>query len=343
MTLVAAYREYSVPILLGDLLISIGQAPSQSGKKVHRIAPTLAVGWTGVQIAAARALADLRDRFSQERPTRERLQTALRALGPDIAPLALKLAGWIVEEDAHCFLWDSGHPERVSYAERHVEGSGAAQFLAAERIDVGQHDASEVVQTALAAACELLADEIGPRLFQSQYSFGYAYEVLFLDRGAFRYASNVLFAFADLRFDSDERYVGPELAQPPVFYHYDHVDDHAVVTKLTAAGSLNHIVRDIVPPAYSVGRDRALELARRLNPPPYLPIRPDYSCLFARINGDAHRPMVAVGAAASSKTIFRATLEIRDSLSGACEWVLQFPPERWLESYYREWMASRSC
>ncbi len=52
MTLIAAYREFKAPILIGDLLITRNGIPAGASKKLHIIRSNLALSWTGSQIAA---------------------------------------------------------------------------------------------------------------------------------------------------------------------------------------------------------------------------------------------------------------------------------------------------
>ena len=46
MTLIAAYRIYGVPVLMGDLLLTKAESDS-SIKKITKIGKNLAVGWAG--------------------------------------------------------------------------------------------------------------------------------------------------------------------------------------------------------------------------------------------------------------------------------------------------------
>lgn len=137
MTLIAAFRSYGVPALIGDLLISDGSRR----KKVQIIADRLAIAWTGHLVAAQAVVKALQAELGTRSPTRKILESILTnpTFASELGSWHVTLIGWIVEgTTAHCFRWNSLYPIEVFYGDPMYDGSGdfeAQRFLG----DVGLH------------------------------------------------------------------------------------------------------------------------------------------------------------------------------------------------------------
>src|SRR6266550_4655856 len=107
MTLIAAFQHDSVPLLLGDFLLTV-QDSIGTRKKVHLISPNLVVGWTGSKLAARTVLKELNDEFRDQHVTCAALEDFLTHYPTsDLGSLDTHLVGWVVDGEPRCFLWNS--------------------------------------------------------------------------------------------------------------------------------------------------------------------------------------------------------------------------------------------
>lgn len=225
MTVVAAFPLHGVPILLGDLLITAnasvgspsflptsphlsGNLPEKVGarvagacKKVHLIGPTLAVAWSGWQLAASQILGRLNEAFSKTPATKETLAGVLAKLVDyEDERFSLHLVGWVVDSAPTCFRWNSMWPQEIFVADSHFDGSGEDVFsnLLREKLHASAFGpgigtpAEAAVFAVLAKASKLMEKEVSTGETLS-HRFGYGYEVAYFEAGMFRYVDEVTY------------------------------------------------------------------------------------------------------------------------------------------------------
>jgi hypothetical protein len=272
MTLIAAYRENDRPILLGDFLITAHGARSGTRKKICRISPNLAVGWTGHLLATNQVMGALRRRFEGTRPSRTDLDSFLTTYDVrQFRSFAVHLIGWIVDSDNHCFCWNSDWPTEVFYAPFHYGGSGATTFKALEA--EGKSDAgpsAHPAQRALYNACRLMTDEHGARKNRAA-GFGYAYEILYLEGGDFVYIDDVTFIFADVSFTQSGKYMDTKLI--PFIYRYANMGEMTIVQthtwKVEKGKPRFHTDRNLITPPFDIPEEEEKRLVADI-------VRPDF-------------------------------------------------------------------
>jgi hypothetical protein len=298
MTLVAAYRTFGVPVLVGDFLITANQKRVGLKKKGHLLQPNLAVGWTGQEIAAHSVFTYLYDRYRQELPTRRTLEQSLTSFpAADLGASAVELIGWIYDTHPYCFRWKSDWPDEVFYDDYQLAGSGAPLI---ERMILNSAGQSHIpdpvrydiqghaIKETLWDVSRLMADEVGARRNQAE-GFGHAYEVLALNGREFHYVENVLFVFVEVGFDGQGQCVTATLH--PVMYRSHHVRGYAVVqvSRLEATQVKHefHLIR----PVYRVPDKEADEILREvMSHPNAITFDAQYVCLFASLLRNAHTP-----------------------------------------------------
>jgi hypothetical protein len=354
MTLVAAYRELGTPVIVGDFLLSDETPETGLTKKIHRLQPNLAVGWTGSFVAAGIVLRSLYRRCLQrpllvKRDLEDFLQSfPVKVLGK----LAVTLVGWIVDDKGeHCFLWRSDWPQDVFYADHQFVGSGEAVFerLAGRGSDANAPGPKDVATRLILSVSVLLNDEIGERKNRAN-RFGHAYEVLIFDGGEFRYLDDVLFVFVDVELDVDGRYIGGRFN--PMLYKCHHLSDCAIVEIRDMANEINDVELHVITPTYGVADSRwKVEIIAEAVPGSDYVLSPlaRHWCLFAGISklnasGPSLRisPLICVTDSTAAKKHFDVTWEPSDPqrpLAG--KFAIRLPSREIFEEIYRHEMSGQ--
>lgn len=199
MTLVAALQAHGVPILMGDLMIT-GTGRSSTRRKIMRLRPNFAIGWSGALIAATTLLRDLDEQLPPNVTVHE-FQSALQRSAHEIGCLELQLAGWILEDESTAFMWDSSYPQELVTGKRFLIGSGTGvlwPFLESQSLDGPHPTHSSAVEhasfQALTVVGNLMKSDLSDRATQRQSGFGVAYDLLIAAGGRFRYVSPVVYA-----------------------------------------------------------------------------------------------------------------------------------------------------
>ncbi|HEV7774156.1 MAG TPA: hypothetical protein VGO48_12820 [Conexibacter sp.] len=230
MTLVAAFRVSGVPGLIGDFLITTGEDRERGSKKIERIRPNLAVGWTGRLLQAGAVLRHMYVDLSR-RPTYDEVREWFECLdAATIGASKLKLVGWIIDDGgARSFHWDAGTAPFVQWDElAWFIGSGSATAEAfydaymkgsstVEEAD--ERDALDWILGALTATnTHDLMDASSHAL-----GFGGGYEALYWSRStaSFQYVERVLYYIAGRELDALGHAVeGPQqFAESVACYH----------------------------------------------------------------------------------------------------------------------------
>jgi hypothetical protein len=289
MTLVAAYRPQGVPVLLGDFLITGGEA-ELSRKKICLVGPNFVIGWTGRQFLAAPILKALFEEFGGKSVTMSEIEKFLtnrpneelltkRQMEEFSREIPLYLIGWVIDDHPHCFRWNITWPTELFYEPFQVAGSGEAKFRelitretlggswGARRTNVDQ-----AIYSALSKATELYSDEVLERMNRRQ-GFGYAYELLYLDGNAFRYLDNVAYLGMDIILNPAD-WTGR--SQPyEVWYRYHSLGD---ISFLQVTNLRNGDMRlETIHPAFDQKpRDASFEFTAGS-------FRADYYCIYLRL------------------------------------------------------------
>jgi hypothetical protein len=290
MTLVAAYRERDVPVLIGDLLITGGE-PGEARKKIHRLRPTLAVGYAGSLVAATRILSDLNARLSGF-PSRSEFEAALRTTTvlPAGAQNELQLTGWLIDGAAHCFFWDSERPMVIEYHDESLIGTGQKRFADFIVREWPENASLEVEKLVLEKMCALMSDESLGLLKNRSHHFGLAYEALLFGGERFEYIDDVAYVATEFAFSSAGKYLGGP--RPRKVHRCWHYYGCAVVQtlELSSGSDAAELQQkyNLVMPVFDAENAIFHDFKRRLDARDYLlPSEPAFSCLFAIIVEDA--------------------------------------------------------
>ena len=68
MTVIGCFRSYGAPTMLGDFMITTAGQQSGLRKKIRRLRPTMAIGWTGSEFAADTATVALDSALCPRQP-----------------------------------------------------------------------------------------------------------------------------------------------------------------------------------------------------------------------------------------------------------------------------------
>ncbi len=232
VTLIAAYRENGIPILLGDFLTSAGGQPVGQKKKAHLISQNLVIAWTGYVLAAQPVLHDLYTEFNARLVTKSELEHFLKNYPlKNFGSLDVRLIGWLIDDGQHCFRWNSLYPQELFYDEYHYDGSGDKTFEKLAGPGSGQGVADkESIKVAIAGSLtltgKLITDELLFRRNQSS-GFGHAYEILYFDGEKFKYLDKVMYVLADLLFDENSKVA--KYNHYNTYYKYRNDSNHAVI------------------------------------------------------------------------------------------------------------------
>lgn len=278
MTIVAAFRAQGIPVLIGDMLITSladnkesnflptqpyfsKSLPHETGrrvcgarKKVHLINDKLVIGWAGSLHAASRVLAKLNNLFASEKATRETLEKALTSINDYTEEIwNVHVIGWIFDGEPHCFRWNSGYPSEVFFHHSHFEGSGENTFLETFTAHTNLYagpgvDSPELVAQmgCLAMISKLIDKEIWTGVTLKE-SFGYCYEVIYLDGDEFRFVDEVAYPMWEIK---KER-AGYWYRAGPLIVKYKNVGKFSVVQTSHLYGELaNSTHLDMVTPVF---------------------------------------------------------------------------------------------
>lgn len=319
MTLVAAYSLYGIPVLTGDFLITSpdGSAPASPDalcKKITRLNRNLVVGWTGSLIAAKLVLRKMRQSMSSGKAvTKDWLEDCLKSFDTDqVEPLSVRLVGWLIDDEAHCFSWNSEYPKTLFYGDPMIDGLGKDAFIkvcpeanipSSEQLQ--EKNLEKAIKNCLSVTCQLVADEmLGSGIFRP-LGTGYAYETLYFDGSRFRYLSNILYGALSATFD--EKWQSTSIATEPNYYKYLIHLDHAVViiSKYDKGRYTN--TRGISSPDQAnddVSNQMEHELTEITKSNVYL--ESDYYLCFVRMSGPGHADLVG-SLSIPRKSVFNMT------------------------------------
>jgi hypothetical protein len=216
VTLVAAYRNQGLPVLLGDFMVSGSDGRRRGRKKISRPRENMVLGWTGNLLQAEQCMAKLLADLGK-RPTRDELEEGLSQLRPDPGLGGVKLVGWLGPSPlSHGFQWDSS-AEIVTWGQEWFVGSGGSSFELSFKAFRDPLDGEIEPDGKLATEqlCRLLTIlNCGDRMTQqgNAYGFGGGYEALLWSNqtAQFQYVGPQLFFVVLARIGMDG-----SLEEPP--------------------------------------------------------------------------------------------------------------------------------
>jgi hypothetical protein len=322
VTLIAAYRPFGVPTLIGDFLITVkGGGLEWAGKKIQILTDNCAVGWTGRMLMAKEALESVKSELNGPRTTWRDLSRALGRLRGAASPLDLALIGWIIDEDPKCFRWNAHTPADLSVGPVQVAGSGtevALRTLVSRnyRGSAFKNDSDymqRAIHSALNSATWLYLDEFFGQINRRQ-GFGLCYEAVYFNGTCFRSIDDVAFLGMDVQWDGISRTYRSFLYRH--WCKYASFGDGALIRTIdNQKGRMElHTVLPLVP-------EPAADAVQEFVAGDY---RSDYYCVFMRLQ--------AVG----ENRTFNASITLRDSPRPAASlyarqrdgrFSLEIPPE----------------
>lgn len=289
MTLVAAYRPEGIPVLIGDFLIT-GGGQESTKKKIYKVSPNFAVGWSGPAFVAAPILRALFSAFEDKIVALSEVETFFSNRPKDeLSTLPFFIVGWVIGEHPHCFLWNILCPTKLFYEPYHVVGSGTQKFqeLMTRKSMGGSWGSKrttieQAVFSALSKATELYSDENLDKMNRRE-GFGHGYELLYFDGREFRYVENIAFFGMDILLNLDDDFSGR--TQPyEYWYRYHSLSNSSFLQILNLRTGA--MMLELISPVFNyLGKDAAFEFTAGS-------FRADYYCIHLRIQtakGEAYR------------------------------------------------------
>lgn len=238
MTLIAAYKEYDIPILLGDVLITSGGSEFHC-KKINKITPNFVIGWTGLKINAMSVIRQLFRTFGGKQVSMQDVENFLlnldtsQFLGAE-NEIKLNMLGWVVDNNKkYCFGWYSAlnndEYKQLIFLDENEKGlfagSGSKFFegLLQDRANFNFHSPqltpySKAVGRVLNEICALTNAEYLAIDKSWRNGFGFAYEVLIYDGEEFNYLNNIMYFTLNIFTASDWKILNYEVL--PILYRY---------------------------------------------------------------------------------------------------------------------------
>ncbi|MGN6188516.1 MAG: hypothetical protein ACTHOE_06425 [Conexibacter sp.] len=297
MTLVTALKSTGVPTMIGDFLITDSVSQVRGRKKISRLRPNLAVGWTGRLVQAEMVLRSMYDDLG-ERPTRATVQACLESY--DVRHLGnpqLKLVGGVVDDNgAHAFHWDAAAP-LVYWGGPWFVGTGSAwieniydRYMRASAD--ARPDEKDALDWIMGALSELNIFDVYNRSTH-RLGFGGGYEALYWSSrdASFRYVEQVLYFLVGCRVDANGAVsADPEIAVDDMA-HYQTMGECSVFTFSRPVEGSDYTMWGMSPVGMPWPREEAIgEMFRACNGP--MNMEADYYAATIAVSGpNAIAPM----------------------------------------------------
>ena len=296
MTLIAGFKAYSYPILIGDFVLSVQDQRVGLKKKILRIAPNCSVAWTGRGSAAEQIFRVLRKQFTGGRIGKDELEKTLTAFKEtDFEPFFVRLIGWLITEEHLCFSWRTDWPSQVFYGDPMYAGSGGSviERFAGPR---EMHDAENPNLTDLELAIDscLSFTTHQMRLEMSadreQLTFGHAYEILYFADSEFHYVDDILYFGLTVQVDEYGKIASTEFDN--VVHKYRVFGEYSVTERHEQGiGTQVHVIE---PPGAD-GKGEAEQLASSLSANYQFSMASQFYCVFLRfLSPDYASPPIAI-------------------------------------------------
>jgi hypothetical protein len=216
MTLIAGFKVHDTPILVGDLVTSVGKERKSASKKIARLSDNCVLGWSGNRIIANEIYSELYKRYKNKKVAFDNFSAFLPTLRkkPDSAMFGTSFIGWIIENGSStCFLWRTDYPYEVYPQDGPIKvGTGSPWFIDKTSFDNLAYldlSFSKVEYSpglaAVGALGFLMQHEFVQHTNMNDKTFGLAYEVLFYNGRFFEYMDDVSYlAFmVDVEFSGE--------------------------------------------------------------------------------------------------------------------------------------------
>ncbi|TKB84768.1 MAG: hypothetical protein E8D44_05365 [Nitrospira sp.] len=287
MTLVAGFRAYGTPALIGDLMISDQAGHFRLRKKLVLMSENFALAWTGELIAAESVIRTLHASLNLQSVTLESLKSVLTEPSTsDLGSVSVHLICWVIDGGGqHCFRWNSSYPQELFPGEPLYDGSGGTTAEGIIRTEAFHHpihpeknDPHEINRRVLNITTRLMGYEmLGPS--KKLWRFGFAYEILLLLEGRrFKYLDNTLYIPLIIQMDENGHYVSVQFGAGIFKYEASRNCSTVHVMNPFTGEMAAHIVS---PPGPTLPEVTECEndLARRITTKRYVfPYESDYYC-----------------------------------------------------------------
>lgn len=234
MTLIAAYKENEVPILLGDVLTTNAFKSEFHCKKIIKISSNFVIAWTGMKSYAMDVLKSLMQQFQDKLVTMNEVEKFL--LNFDISSFLedenLTLIGWVIDDKTYCFEWFSNlnkyEYKEIYYLENErgfFAGSGSKFFEGLlQESEESTYESStsnqelQALGKVLKEVCALTNAEYLAVDKSWRQGFGFGYEILFYNGKSFVYVDDILYFTLDIYTTED--WTLSQYTVCPYFYRY---------------------------------------------------------------------------------------------------------------------------
>jgi hypothetical protein len=231
MTLIAAYRNNNIPVLIGDMALIEADIRSLR-KKVYVVSDNFAVAWTGHRIIAKKVITDLKNVFSNKVVTKASIEDFLKSYEfDDFGSLHTNFIGWVVDDEPHCFRWNCLYPKEVFYDSHFVDGTGEEYFESLK--NQPRQRGGSVLPIQDEAILSIINDVAYARFEESLYrgtwdlNFGASYDILAFIGGRFRYVRSIAYIGWNYFWDS-HRGTG-RLEQAPVIIKHNCIGEYSII------------------------------------------------------------------------------------------------------------------
>ncbi len=270
MTLIAAWKEGDIPILIGDIVVSSENPIVQSNhplptrddldkllsassgrhfvrprRKIYKISDSFVVGFAGEVGSAQDVVISVLSHFENKSPSLADIRAYFtNSFGYKVPPCTI--IGWLADNGSFsCFRWRSDKPSQFDLGDHYVEGTGSVAFasLYLNRIPV----ISETqIGTALAMIANLVKEEVlyGNNL---PHFFGGGFNIIYWDERKFVIVPSVTFVFLETRETDDPSKLEHKRPQRFLKFHQNgpimetmvvHLNDRVFTTDVANATSL---------------------------------------------------------------------------------------------------------
>ncbi len=286
MTLIAGFKAYGTPFLIGDFLITNDGKEAGLRKKIIRISNNFVLGWTGHLMAADLIIKVLQDSLQNNNPDFTTVEEVL--LNFDIAELGKQschLICWVIDQkEQHCFRWNSQYPDTIFPGCPLYDGSGD-RLIEAMAGDKGLFDKNNPSHESLLRAKSSVI-EILSKLYESElnsepnrkYGFGFGYEALFLsENNKFEYLDNILYLGMDFYFDNGEKFVKSIFCDS--LAKYIALQNFSYICKFSIKNDRQD--RSIITPLGHSSKTTAVNLLQNIMVDKNFPLKAEYYCIVA--------------------------------------------------------------
>lgn len=289
MTLIAGFRAYSFPVLLGDLVLSANDQRVGVKKKVHRIAPNCAIAWTGSLFVAEQVFRVLRQRFTGENIRKEELEETLTSLEKHKGEsLFVVIIGWLIGEEQFCFRWRSDWPNEIFYGEPLYDGTGDAvieKFAGPTEIRDKENPNLADLELAVDECLNFTTHRMSMEMSadRNHLTFGHAYEIVYYANSEFHYVDDILYLGLTIQFDEQGKITAEEFSN--VVYKYRVFGEYSV-TERHEQGIGTEI--DVILPLGIESTTEAERLGRSLATNYQFSMASQFYCVFLRFLSPTH-------------------------------------------------------